>query len=283
MAGISGESIDVTARAQRPQSLIVTIYGAYSRQLGGWFPVSSLVDMLTLVDIDQSSVRGALSRRKRRGIVFAERHNGLAGYALAPVARTTFDLGDARVLQRRHPPADMGWVLAAFSIPETKRDVRYRLRSRLSAIGSAQVSGGLWIAPRQLEQDLRHVVSSLQIQQCVDLFTAEHIGFRPSAQVVRQWWDLDAIADLYTSFTKAFRPMANLWKAPARASQSRAAFADYTRALTAWRAIPYLDPGLPAAYLPKSWPGRTGTAVFFDIHDKLAGQALAFAREQIPT
>ena len=58
MAGISGESIDVTARAQRPQSLIVTIYGAYSRQLGGWFPVSSLVDMLTLVDIDQSSVRG---------------------------------------------------------------------------------------------------------------------------------------------------------------------------------------------------------------------------------
>lgn len=275
---MGGETVDLAARATRPQSLIITIYGAYSRPLGGWFSVSSLLALLRTVGVDDPSARGALSRLKRRGILLSERHEQAAGYAVGEATRRSFDLGDARVLERRVPPPPRGWVLAAFSVPESHRDVRYRLRSRLARVGLAQASGGLWIGPRQLEPDVRYVVDSLHIQEFVDVFTAEHLGFRDTSQAVQQWWDLAAIGALYEQFTREFSAMGSSWARTRSAPEPARAFADYTRLLTAWRPIPYLDPGLPEQYLPKRWPGLRATELFFGLHDRLARPAAGFVR-----
>lgn len=278
MASVNGEPSDLAARASRPQSLIVTIYGAYSRQLGGWFSVASLLAMLREVGIDDPSVRSALSRFKRRGILTAERRGNVAGYALGETARRTFDIGDARVLERRDPPPDRGWVLAAFSIPESSRDVRYRLRSRLARVGFAQVGGGLWIAPRQLEGDVRHLVSSLGVDDHVDLFLAEHASFRTTREAVSSWWDLDAIGAMYEEYVRTYGPMAEAWAGTSGRPDGARAFADYTRALTSWRPLPYVDPGLPRDYLPKEWPGDRATETFYALHDRLARPALDYVR-----
>ena len=48
------------------------------------------------------------------------------------------------------------------------------------------------------------------------------------------------------------------------------AFADYVRALTQWRRLPYLDPGLPPELLPRTWHGRQAGDLFFDLQDLLA-------------
>jgi phenylacetic acid degradation operon negative regulatory protein len=276
---MGGETDDLAARATRPQALIITIYGAYSRPLGGWVSVAALLNLLGVVGVDEASGRGALSRLKRRGILVAERRDGSAGYALADGTRRSFDLGDARVLERRTPPPDRGWVLAAFSIPEASRDVRYRLRSRLARVGFSQVSGGLWIAPRQLEPDLRNVVASLGLEDLVDIFIAEHTGFTDTAQSVAQWWDLPAIGQSYSAFTREYGPLAASLARRKTAPEPQRAFEDYTRVLTAWRPIPYVDPGLSAHYLPKSWPGHRATEVFFTVHDALARNAMAYTRE----
>jgi len=276
---MGGETDDLAARATRPQSLIITIYGAYSRPLGGWVSVAALLNLLGVVGVDEAAGRGALSRLKRRGILLAERRDGAAGYALADGTRRSFDLGDARVLERRTPPPDRGWVLAAFSIPEASRDVRYRLRSRLARVGFSQVSGGLWIAPRQLEPDLRNVVASLGLEALVDIFTAEHTGFTDTSQAVAQWWDLATIGETYTAFAREYGPLAASLARRKTAPDAQKAFEDYTRVLTAWRPIPYVDPGLSAHYLPKSWPGYRATEVFFAVHDALARTAMTYARE----
>lgn len=89
---------------QRPQSLIISIFGAYGRNIGGWLSVSALVSLLNDVGVDDPAVRSALSRFKRRGVLLSEKHNGVAGYALSESTWRTFDVGDARVLQRRTPP-----------------------------------------------------------------------------------------------------------------------------------------------------------------------------------
>jgi len=276
---MGGETDDLAARATRPQSLIITIYGAYSRPLGGWVSVAALLNLLGVVGVDEAAGRGALSRLKRRGILLAERREGAAGYALADGTRRSFDLGDARVLERRTPPPDRGWVLAAFSIPEASRDVRYRLRSRLARVGFSQVSGGLWIAPRQLEPDLRNVVASLGLEALVDIFTAEHTGFTDTSQAVAQWWDLATIGETYTAFAREYGPLAASLARRKAAPDAQKAFEDYTRVLTAWRPLPYVDPGLSAHHLPKSWPGYRATEVFFTIHDALARTAMLYARE----
>ncbi len=282
LQSFTGEPGDVVLRATRPQSLIITIYGAYSRRLGGWLPVAALLNLLGQVGVEDAAVRSALSRIKRRGVLIAERRSGVAGYALSESAWRTFDIGDARVLNRRHPPPNEGWVLAAFSIPESARDLRYRLRSRLSRVGFAQVSGGLWIAPRTLEQDIRYVAEVLGVQHYLDVFRAEHIAFRPTVDAVRQWWDLDAMAGAYEGFAEAYGRLGSQVTSSARPVTTERAFADYTRVLTSWRPLPYLDPGLPREYLPKRWPGDRATALFYALHDELAHLAQTHVNAQLP-
>ena len=40
------------------------------------------------------------------------------------------------------------------------------------------------------------------------------------------------------------------------------AFADYVRVLTAWRRLPFLDPGLPPELLPADWHGARAAELF---------------------
>ena len=51
------------------------------------------------------------------------------------------------------------------------------------------------------------------------------------------------------------------------------AFADYVSALTQWRRLPYLDPGLPAELLPTNWHGRQAADLFFALQGLLAEPA----------
>lgn len=263
-----GEPNDVALRASRPQSLIITVFGAYSRSMGGWLSVSTLLTLMGQVGVEDAAVRSALSRFKRRGILLAERKGNTAGYALSDNAWRTFDVGDARVLQRREPPTSSGWVLAAFSIPEQSRDVRYRLRSRLARVGFAQVAGGLWIAPRALEADVQYIVDVLGVHEHVNIFGAEHMGFGSTAEAVRQWWDLDDIGAQYTAFTRTYRRIGAHY-GENKSVDPVSAFADYTRVLTSWRPLPYIDPGLPREYLPRIWAGDEATALFYSLHDRL--------------
>lgn len=203
----------------------------------------------------------------------------MAGYALGETARRTFDIGDSRVLERRFPPPNRGWVLAAFSIPESARDVRYRLRSRLARVGFAQVGGGLWIAPRQLESDVRYIVELLDIRAHVDLFLAEHSGFRATREAIGQWWNLEEIGAAYEEFTAEYAPLASSWARTRVTPDPVRAFSDYTRALTSWRPLPYIDPGLPREYLPKAWAGDKATETFFALHDRLARPSMQFVEE----
>jgi phenylacetic acid degradation operon negative regulatory protein len=46
-------------------------------------------------------------------------------------------------------------------------------------------------------------------------------------------------------------------------------------ALTAWRRLPYLDPGLPAELLPADWHGARAATAFAALRARLAGPARA--------
>ncbi|MGO8730391.1 MAG: PaaX family transcriptional regulator C-terminal domain-containing protein [Streptosporangiaceae bacterium] len=56
------------------------------------------------------------------------------------------------------------------------------------------------------------------------------------------------------------------------------AFADYVRVLTAWRRLPYLDPGLPPELLPAGWHGLRAAGAFAELRGLLAGPARAHVR-----
>lgn len=261
-----------------PSSLILTFYGAYGRAFpDGTVPVATLIRLLGTAGVDAPSVRSAVSRLKRRGLLSADRPGSrTAGYAPTEACRQLLDDGDRRVYARPEP--DGRWLLAVFSVPESERRRRHVLRSRLARLGFGNAAPGIWIAPSHLEAETRHSLARLGLTPYVDLFSGTHEGFEPTADAVARWWDLEALAALHRSFLQVHEPVLRSWSRRRR-TPPEDAYRDYLPALDAWRLLPYADPGLPPSLLPADWPGERSAEVFFALHARLrdAGREHAVA------
>ncbi|GAA0467961.1 PaaX family transcriptional regulator C-terminal domain-containing protein [Streptomyces sp. NPDC046215] len=257
-----------------PRSLIVTFYGAYGRgradhPAGRPVPIAALIRLLGAVGVDSPSVRSAVSRLKRRGLLVADRtQDGAAGYGLSEAARQLLDDGDRRIYGRTAGRSAGGWLLAVFSVPEEERHKRHLLRSRLSRLGFGTAAPGVWIAPAHVHEETRHTLERLDLASYVDLFRGCHLGFEPTAEAVSRWWDLAALARQHRAFLAAHEPVLQRWTRR-RAVPPEDAYRDYLLALDSWRRLPYADPGLPASLLPADWPGGRAARVFMALHTRL--------------
>lgn len=259
-----------------PRSLIVTLYGAYGRFAPGPVPVAELIRLLAAVGVDAPSVRSSVSRLKRRGLLVPARtERGAAGYELSPDARQLLEDGDRRIYATA-PPGDEGWVLAVFSVPESERQKRHVLRSRLSGLGFGTAAPGVWIAPAWLYEETRHTLERLRLDGYVDLFRGEHLGFAPTAEAVARWWDLAGIAGRHEAFLERHAHVLRTWERRTDTPPEEA-YHDYLLALDSWRHLPYADPGLPAALLPGDWPGTRSAAVFRALHERLRDAGAGYA------
>ncbi|MER6556421.1 PaaX family transcriptional regulator C-terminal domain-containing protein [Streptomyces sp. NPDC001027] len=258
-----------------PRSLIVTLYGAYGRFVPGPVPVAELIRLLAAVGVDAPSVRSSVSRLKRRGLLLPARTaQGAAGYQLSVEARLLLEDGDRRVYGPT-PGADEGWVLAVFSVPESERQKRHVLRSRLAGLGFGTAAPGVWIAPARLHEETRHTLQRLHLDSYVDLFRGEHLGFAPTVEAVARWWDLAAIAKEHETFLDRHERVLRDWRRRPDTPPEEA-YRDYLLALDSWRHLPYVDPGLPARLLPQDWPGTHSAAVFQGLHERLRDAGAEF-------
>ncbi|HET6213316.1 MAG TPA: PaaX family transcriptional regulator C-terminal domain-containing protein [Micromonosporaceae bacterium] len=255
---------------QQPRSLIVTVYGLYARESGGWLSVGLLIRLLAELGVEEPAVRSAISRLKRRGLLEPSRRAGAAGYALSAEAREILAEGDEHIFAPPQATVADGWLLAVFSVPESERARRHTLRSRLAALGFGTAAPGVWIAPAHRFGVTRAMLERLDLGSYVDLFRADYLAFTNLPEAVTQWWDLAGLQKSYVDFVTA-------WSDVDPASPP-AAFAVWVRALTDWRRLPYLDPGLPAELLPADWPGARAAALFRTLRGRLAGPAAEFAR-----
>jgi phenylacetic acid degradation operon negative regulatory protein len=248
------------ARSQRPRALIVTVYGAYGRELGGWISVANLIALMSACGVDEPAVRSSISRLKRRGILTADRREGAAGYSLSEAGREILTQGDHRIFERHTASLEEGWVLAVFSVPESERQKRHALRSRLTWLGFGNASSGVWIAPAHLYDEVREALIRLDLAGYVNLFRADYLAFTDLKESVASWWDLESLRSMYDEFLATYTPVLARWEA--QVTPSAEAFGDYVRALTDWRRLPFLDPGLPPELLPADWPGSAAADLF---------------------
>lgn len=275
LARVPDDSEPNNGPAHRPRALIVTIYGLYAREAGGWLSVASLIQLLDRCGVDEQAVRSSIFRLKRRGLVTGQKVAGVAGYALTDTARTILAEGDRRIFERRRAGADEGWLLVVFSVPESQRDKRHQLRSRLSWLGFGTVSAGVWIAPAHLVDETRELLERQGLAGYVELFRADHLGFAATAERLRAWWDLDRLRELYAAFLAQYAPVLSGHRRRRRVDTGRA-FADYVSALTEWRRLPYLEPGLPEQVLPRNWIGLRAGETFLELRRRLEDPAHEF-------
>ncbi|HEY1623107.1 MAG TPA: PaaX family transcriptional regulator C-terminal domain-containing protein [Streptosporangiaceae bacterium] len=263
-----------------PRHLIVTVYGMYARSVGadqaggagGWLSVAALIRLLADLGVDEPAVRSAISRLKRRGILQARRHDGAAGYELSGPALAILREGDARIFRRERATLADGWLLAVFSVPESERHRRHVLRTELTRLGFGMAAPGVWIVPARPGDATADMLRRLGLDGYAELFRASHVAFGDLAVKVREWWDLDELERLYGEFLGTHSPVLDARR------DERSAFAAYMRALTDWRRLPYLDPGLPAELLPADWIGIRAADLFFTLRARLAEPAQAYVR-----
>lgn len=258
-------------RGLQPRALIMTIYGVYGRKPDG-FSVASLIKLMAALGVDENAVRSSISRLKRRGVLEARRFGSAAGYALSAKGKEMYAEGDKRIFDRPRARLKDGWVLAVFSVPEAERDKRHAIRTRLTWLGYGTVSPGVWIAPAHLEEETIEVLERHGLKDYVHIFRAQYRGFSLEPLEIGSWWDLDELERLYDDFCLTYRPVLRRWQR-LRAPRDEEAFAAYMRALTEWRRLPFLDPGLPPELLPPDFNGARAEELFERLQNVLRNAA----------
>ncbi len=262
-----------------PRQLILTLFGLYAREEGNWLSVSSIVRLLGDLGVDSAGVRSSISRLKRRGVLLSSKVDGFAGYALSGKAVEVLREGDVRIFNRQRAVEDDGWVLVVYSIPESERDKRHQLRATLSRMGFGTAAPGVWIAPGPLHDEVASTLERLELACYVDLFRSRYGGFGALADKIGQWWDLTAVEAEYAEFIDRYRGSRPRWKSSTE--PARGAFEMYVPMLTEWRRLPYLDPGLPLALLPRSWNGGKAAELFSTLDAALRAPAHQHAMSAI--
>jgi len=143
------EGLPAPVAAHRPQSLLLSFFGALvlDARLPP-LPSMTLLDLLADLGIAEAAARATLKRMTQRGLLSRGQVGRTAEYALTPLAEDVLREAAGRVASPapfEHPDGE--WTLLSYSVPESRRELRHRVRARLTWAGFGGLRDGLWIAP----------------------------------------------------------------------------------------------------------------------------------------
>ncbi len=246
-----------------PRQLITSLFGLYARAEENWLSVASLVRLMEDLGVDAAAVRSSVSRLKKRDVLHSVKRDGRAGYALSPSTLEILREGDERIWSRPRATAADGWLVVVFSVPESEREKRHALRSQLVRLGFGSAAPGVWVAPGTLYDEVLRVLDRRGLTSYTEFFRGDYLGAGDVAARMGEWWDLEEMERLHGEFLAAYSPVRDALAGVA--PEPAEAFGTYVPMLTAWRRLPYLDPGLPLEHLPPGWRGIAAGDLFADL------------------
>jgi phenylacetic acid degradation operon negative regulatory protein len=224
------------------RSLLTTVLGEYVLLRGEPIWTSVLVQVLGLLGVAEKSARQALSRSAAEGWVSPARYGRRVRWELTGPGRTLLTDGARR------------------SVPDSKRELRHRLRTQLNWAGFGALAAGVWVSPDPArEAEARDILASLGLADDALSFLGSYGSVGSPELVARQAWDLDGVSARYQEFINAFAGVVPATEADCLVAQ--------TRLVHSWRRFPFLDPQLPADLLPAGWPGITAGRLFRSRHE----------------
>lgn len=256
-----------------PQHVLMTLLGDYWSGRTEHLPSSALVELLAEFDVSEASARAALNRLTRRGLLVSSKRGRNTYYGLHPRALpllhetarriVAFGAHDAR-------PWDGAWTIVAFSVPETQRQLRRTIRTRLSWLGFAALYDGLWCSPWDEQEAALVILSELEIGSAT-VMRAE-IDPRSAVQPMSAW-DMAALKHRYIEFEEEFSPLLDDVRRGAMTTSQ--ALVSRTAVMDSWRNFIGVDPDLPAELHPDDWPRSRMRELFVELYDSLAPVARA--------
>ncbi len=243
------------------RSLLLTVLGEFvlPRHAPVW--TATLLGALGAVGVEEKSARQALSRTASEDLLTSERQGRRVLWELTPDGVRLLQEGTRRIygfMRERHP-WDGRWLVLSVPIPETRRQLRHRLRTRLTWLGLGSPTSGLWVSPDATKApDVHAVVRDLGLAGQAFAWVGPASGIGDESRLLGDAWDLAEVEDRYLEFLDTFAGRA--------CAGPRDAFVAQVEMVQQWRRFPFLDPDLPRELLDHDWPGPRAAAAFHDRH-----------------
>ena len=228
------------------RSLLLTVLGEFVHARDGRVWTGTLVDALGALGVEQSHGVGRRVRWQltdEGAALLAEGAERIYGFLRSP------------------HPWDGRWLVLTVAVPESQRQLRHRLRTRLTWLGLGSPSPGLWVVPDVLKaDDVAAVLDELGLGERAFTWAGPAVSGGDPAKLIDAAWDLADVEARYLRFVDRF--------AATEVVTASEAFVAQVQLVQEWRRFPFLDPDLPRELLDHDWPGARAAATFHDRHDR---------------
>lgn len=253
------------------RSLLLTVLGEFVLPAGRPALTRAIVHALGLLGVEEKAARQALARTAADGWLRSERVGRTVRWSLTEPGRRLLGDGARRIYSFGVTPCkrDGEWLVLLVSVPESRRAVRHRLRTRLSWAGFGSPAPGVWVCPHlEREAEASDVLAELGLAEDTMSFVARFGAVGDEAAMVARAWDLAAIGARYEAFVGEFDGL--------RPGPGDGVLLAQARLVHEWRRFVFADPVLPSRLLPQGWSGHRAARLFHDRHG--AWRAAACAR-----
>jgi phenylacetic acid degradation operon negative regulatory protein len=254
--------------ATSARSLLLTVLGEFVLPRSEQVWTQTLIDVLATLGVEEKSARQALARTAAEGLLQSDRSGRRVRWSLSTDGRGLLTDGAARIYGFGAPAAawDGRWLVLLVSVPESRRQLRHRLRTRLAWAGLGSPTPGVWVTPDPAKQDeVARVITELQLDEVTSSFVGPFGAIGAEQDVVAQAWDLAGIEAAYADFLDTFATATPTAPADVMTAQ--------IHLVHAWRRFPFLDPALPGELLPAEWAGARASELFGAQHARWDGPA----------
>ncbi|MHA3704787.1 PaaX family transcriptional regulator [Jatrophihabitans sp. YIM 134969] len=246
------------------RSLLLTVLGELVLPTGGSAWTASFIDVLGRQAVEEKATRQAIMRTAAAGWLRSTREGRRTRWSLTPAGSRLLTEGAARIygFTSADEAWDGRWLVVLARVPETDRQARHLLRSRLSWAGLGAVAPGTWISPHPDRQaEVEQVLGEAGVTDA-HCFVARHT-LGDAHRMVRDAWDVDAMAEAYTEFVARFAT-----------GEDDDVLRRQVDLVHRWRRFPQIAPTLPRDLLPADWPGDRASDLFRERHDGWSAPAL---------
>lgn len=141
--------------------------------------------------------RGVLAKLKNLDLATRIQKNNEIYYQITQKGEIEFD----KILK---PLKEMGtwdgrWRLVMFDIPESKRDVRDRLRRALNKLGLGILQASVWISPNDIKNEVDEISKKLNVSSSIRFFEVTRNN-NLDKTIIEKSWKIPELLDEYRKF-----------------------------------------------------------------------------------
>lgn len=256
------------------RSLLLTILGEFVRPRGAPVWTVTLVSGLGVLGVEEKAARQAIARSATHGVLESQKLGRRVSWQITQPGTRLLTEGARRIygFLTDTSPWDGEWLVLSVGIPETQRQLRHRLRTRLTWLGMGSPSPGIWILPDVSKVgEVATIVDDLGLGGEAFAWTGKLASIGRTESLIEDAWNLSEVEERYADFLSTFGKL--------RANTPVKAFEAQVRLVHAWRRFPFLDPALPRELLDHDWPGPRAAALFHRRHDEWHASAQKYWTE----